>query len=299
HQMQPTKAAECAAPGSGGFDMRSLFAGVFCTTVLYASALAQTLTIGVRGGPDSIDPHFTATGTHAEALKHVYDTLVWSGDGLELEPRLAESWRAINDTTWEFKLRRGVKFHDGSDFTAEDVKFSIERIPTVAGPNPTTIYVRRVKETKVIDPLTVHVITDGAAPTLPNDFIRLFIVSAKAAAGLTKESANEAFNSGKAAVGTGPYKYVSWQPKGDLVLARNDAYWGPKEPWARHVRKEIANDAARVAQLKAGQLDLITRVPATDVAALKRDAKINVQTIDTVYVFNIELDLREKALNVS
>ncbi len=279
--------------------MRSLLTGVLCTTVLCASALAQTLTIGVRGGPDSIDPHFTATGTHAEALKHVFDTLVWSGDGLELEPRLAESWRAINDTTWEFKLRRGVKFHDGSDFTAEDVKFSIERIPTVAGPNPTTIYVRRVKETKVIDPLTLHVITDGAAPTLPNDFIRLFIVSAKAAAGLTKESANEAFNSGKAAVGTGPYKYVSWQPKGDLVLARNDAYWGPKEPWARHVRKEIANDAARVAQLKAGQLDLITRVPATDVAALKRDAKINVQTIDTVYVFNIELDMREKALNVS
>ena len=279
--------------------MRSFFTAVLCTTVLFTSALAQTLTIGVRGGPDSIDPHFTATGTHAEALKHVYDTLVWSGDGLELEPRLAESWRAINDTTWEFKLRRGVKFHDGSDFTAQDVKFSIERIPTVAGPNPTTIYVRRVKETKVIDPLTLHVITDGAAPTLPNDFIRLFIVSAKAAAGLTKETANEAFNSGKAAVGTGPYKYVSWQPKGDLVLARNDAYWGPKEPWARHVRKEIANDAARVAQLKAGQLDLITRVPATDVAALKRDAKINVQTIDTVYVFNVELDMREKALNVS
>ena len=169
----------------------------------------------------------------------------------------------------------------------------------MAGPNPTTIYVRRVKETKIVDPLTVHVVTDGAAPNLPNDFIRLFIVSSKAAAGLTKETANEAFNSGKAAIGTGPYKYVSWQPKGDLVLARNDSFWGPKEPWARHVRKEIANDAARVAQLKAGQLDLISRVPATDVDALKRDAKINVQTIDTVYVFNIELDMRDKALNVA
>ena len=83
--------------------MRSLFTGVLCATALLTSAFAQTLTIGVRGGPDSIDPHFTATGTHAEALKHVYDTLVWSGDGLELEPRLAESWKAINDTTWEFK----------------------------------------------------------------------------------------------------------------------------------------------------------------------------------------------------
>lgn len=281
--------------------MRPLVYALFCATALSTAmpAMAQTLTIGVRGGPDSIDPHFTATGTHAEALKHVFDTLVWSGDGLELEPRLATGWKPINDTTWEFKLRPGVKFHDGSDFTAEDVKFSIERIPVVAGPNPTTIYVRRVKETKIVDPMTVHVITDGPAPTLPNDFIRLFIVSHKAAAGLTKESANAAFNSGKAAVGTGPYKYVSWEPKGDLVLDRFDGYWGPKEPWARHVRKEIANDAARVAQLKAGQLDLITRVPATDVAALKRDSKIDVQIIDTVYVFNIELDMREKALNVT
>ena len=279
--------------------MRSFLTGVLCATAVLTSAVAQTLTIGVRGGPDSIDPHFTATGTHAEALKHVYDTLVWSGDGLELEPRLAESWKSINDSTWEFKLRKGVKFHDGSDFTAADVKFSIERIPMVAGPNPTTIYVRRVKETKIIDPHTVQVITDGAAPTLPNDFIRLFIVSAKAAAGLTKDSANEAFNTGKAAVGTGPYKYVSWQPKGDLVLDRFDGYWGPKEPWARHVRKEIANDAARVAQLKAGQLDLITRVPATDVATLKRDPKINVQTIDTVYVFNVELDMRDTLQNAS
>lgn len=279
--------------------MRSFALGLLCATALVSAVSAQTLTIGVRGGPDSIDPHFTASGTHAEALKHVFDTLTWSGDGLEIEPRLAESWKPLNDTTWEFKLRKGVKFHDGSDFTAEDVKFSIERIPMVSGPNPTTIYVRRVKETKIIDPHTIHIVTDGPAPVLPNDFIRLFIVSHKAAAGLTKETANEAFNTGKAAVGTGPYKYVSWAPKGDLVIDRFDGFWGPKEPWARHVRKEIPNDAARVAQLKAGQLDLITRVPATDLATLKRDAKINVQVIDTVYVFNVELDMREKALNVS
>jgi peptide/nickel transport system substrate-binding protein len=256
--------------------------------------LAQTLTIGVRGGPDSIDPHFTATGTHAEALKHLYDTLVWSGDGLEIEPRLAESWKAIDNTTWEFKLRRGVKFHDGSDFTAEDVKFSITRMQTPMGPNPTTIYVRRVKEVQVVDPLTLRIVTDGAAPNLPNDFIRLFVVSHKAAAGVTKDNGNELFNSGKAAVGTGPYKFVSWTPKGDFVAERFDGYWGGKEPWARIVRKEIPNDASRVAQLKAGQLDLITRVPASDVATLERDPKISVAKIDTVYVFNLEMDMREK-----
>ena len=279
--------------------MRALMLGLFTAATLATAASAQTLTIGVRGGPDSIDPHFTATGTHAEALKHIFDTLIWSGDGLELQPRLAESWKPINENTWEFKLRRGVKFHDGTDFTAEDVKFSIERIPVVSGPNPTTIYVRRVTATKIIDPHTIHVITDGPAPTLPNDFIRLFIVSAKAAAGLTKETANDAFNSGKAAIGTGPYRYVSWQPKGDLVLDLFDGFWGSKEPWARHVRKEIPNDAARLAQLKAGQLDLISRVSASDVATLKRDPKITVQTIDTVYVFNMELDMREKAQQVT
>jgi len=262
-------------------------------------AAAQTLTIGVRAGPESIDPHFTATGTHAEALKHVYDTLVWSGDGLELEPRLAESWRSIDPTTWEFKLRRGVKFHDGSPFTAADVVFSINRIPVVSGPNPTTIYVRRVKETRIVDPYTLHVITDGPAPNLPNDFIRLFIVSSKAAAGLTKDTSNAAFNSGKAAIGTGPYKFVSWTPKEQLVLERFDDFWGPKEPWQRHVRKEIPNDAARVAQLKAGQVDLIVRVPASDVPMLERDPKITVVRQATVYVFNMELDMRDRSPQVA
>jgi peptide/nickel transport system substrate-binding protein len=270
-----------------------------CTSLTPLESAAQTLTIGVRAGPESIDPHFTATGTHAEALKHVFDTLVWSGDDLELEPRLAESWKAIDATTWEFKLRKGVKFHDGSDFTAEDVKFSIERIPVVAGPNPTTIYVRRVQSTKIVDPYTIHVITDGAAPNLPNDFIRLFIVSHKAAAGLTKDTANEAFNNGKAAIGTGPYKFVSWVPKEQLTLERFDGFWGPKEPWQRHVRKEIANDAARVAQLKAGQVDLIVRVPASDVPTLERDSKLSVVKVDTVYVFNVEIDVRDKAPQVS
>ena len=265
-----------------------------------SGASAQTLTIGVRAGPESIDPHFTATGTHAEALKHVFDTLVWSGDDLGLEPRLAESWRAVNDTTWEFKLRRGVKFHDGSDFTANDVKFSIERIPAVSGPNPTTIYIRRVKEVKIVDPYTVQVITDGPAPTLPNDFIRLFIVSAKVAKDFsTKETANEGFNSGKAAIGTGPYKFVSWTPKDQLVLERFDGYWGGREPWQRVLRKEIPNDTARVAQLKAGQLDLIARAPAADVPTLEKDSKLTVVKVDTVYIFNMELDLREKAPQIT
>lgn len=267
--------------------------------VLAPNANAQTLTVGVRAGPESIDPHFSASGTHAEALKHVFDTLVWSGDGLTLEPRLAVSWKAIDDTTWEFKLRSGVKFHDGSDFTAEDVKFSIERVPAVTGPAATTIYVRSVKEVKVIDSTTVRVITNGPAPTLPNDFVRMFIVSSKAAKDYSSQSTAAAgFNTGKAAIGTGPYKFVSWTPKEQLVLERFDGYWGEKQPWQRVIRKEVPNDAARVAQLKAGQFDLIARVPATDVATLERDPKLTVVKGDTIYVFNMEFDMRDKAYQV-
>lgn len=275
-------------------------AATIAATLALASAVsAQTLTIGIRAGQDSMDPHFTATGTHAEAMKHVFDTLVWSGDKLQLEPGLAESWKALDATTWEFKLRKGVKFHDGSDFTAEDVKFSIERIPMLKGPNPTTIYVRQVKEVKIVDPLTVHVITNAPAPTLPNDFIRLFVVSHKAAAGLTAENANEAFNSGKAAIGTGPFKFVKWTPKEEFILERNPNYWQGPSPWARVVRKEIPNDAARVAQLKAGQVDLIVRAPAADVPVLERDAKLSVVKGGTVYVFYVELDVREQTKQVT
>ena len=183
---------------------------------------AQTLTIGVRAGPESMDPDYTGAGNHAEAMKHIFDTLVWAGDQLQLEPGLAESWRPIDNTTWEFKLRHGVKFHDGSDFTAEDVKFSIERMPIASGPNPTTVYVKRVKEIRIIDPFTIHIVTDGPAPNLPNDFVRLFIVSHIAAAGLTRDNHNEAFNSGRAAIGTGPFRLVSWTPHDQLVLERFD-----------------------------------------------------------------------------
>ena len=269
------------------------FAGV-------TAASSQTLTVGVRAGPESIDPHYTSTGTHAETLKHVFDTLIWAGDDLRLEPRLALSWSRIDDTTWEFKLRPDVKFHDGSDFTAEDVKFSIERSRQIVGPNPTSVYVRRVKAATVVDPLTIRVETNGPAPTLPNDFVRLFIVSAKVAKDYsTKETANPAFNSGKAAIGTGPYKFVSWTPKDQLVLERFDGFWGGKQPWEKVIRRELPNDAARVAALKAGQVDVIARAPASDVATLSRDPKLSVVTTPTIYIFNLEFDFREKTPQVT
>ena len=258
-------------------------------------ASAQTLTMGVRGGPESMDPHFSALGPHAEAAKHIFDTLVWSGTDLQIEPGLATSWTPVDEDTWEFELREGVKFHDGSDFDAEDVKFSIERIPAVSGPTTTTIYVRRVAGVEIIDPYTIHIHTNGQAATLPNDFIRLFIVSSEAAVDYsTAETAAEGFNSGAATIGTGPYKYVRWEPKSDLVLARNDDYWRGRGAWETVIRKEIPNDSSRLAALKAGQVDVINYVSSVDYLALDHDTNIDAIKGDSVYIMNLQLDQREE-----
>ncbi|MFV0385833.1 ABC transporter substrate-binding protein [Paracoccus sp. (in: a-proteobacteria)] len=248
-----------------------------------APAMAQQLTLGLRAGPDSIDPHWSTLGSQAEALRHVFDTLVDVDENLHLKPGLAVSWTPVDDTTWEFKLREGVAFHDGTPFTAEDVKFSIERIPAVTGPMPMTLYTKNVDSVEVVDDLTLRIKTKGIAPALPNDFTRLFVVPSETG----MEARNEQFNSGEKAIGTGPYKFVSWQPKGDLVLSRNDGYWGGAPAWETVIRKEIPDDAARVAALRSGQVDLINYVPASDYVSMKGDGSLQTFVADSIYILNV------------
>jgi len=274
--------------------LKFILRAALAATMLASPAFAADLVIATKNGPASMDPHFTATAANAEATKHIFDTLLRSGNNLEILPSLATSWQALDDTTWEFKLREGVKFHDGSDFTAEDVKFSIERIPNVTGPNPSTIYVRRVAGVEIIDDHTLRVKTNGPAPNLPNDFVRLFVVSHIAAADYsTQDTSAEGFNMGKATIGTGPYKFVSWAPTQDLVLEKFDGYWDGAQPWDRVVRKEIPNDAARVAQLKAGQVDIIAKVPATDLSSIETDSALQMIKTESIYIPFLEFDFRE------
>jgi peptide/nickel transport system substrate-binding protein len=270
----------------------TLRSGIATLAVLAVApmALAQDLTLGLRAGPDSIDPHWSTLGSQAESLRHVFDTLVDVDETLQLLPGLAVSWQAIDETTWEFKMREGVKFHDGSDFDAEDVKFSIERIPVVTGPMPMTLYTKYVDSVEVVDPLTLRVKTKGMAPSLPNDFTRLFVVPSETG----MEAGNEQFNSGEKAIGTGPYTFVSWQPKGDLVLKRFDGYWGGAPAWENVTRREIPDDAARVAALKSGQVDMINYVPATDYLAMKNDSALETFVSDSVYILNIAPSVKDE-----
>jgi peptide/nickel transport system substrate-binding protein len=192
------------------------------------AASAAELSIGLGADVTSIDPHFHNLTPNNNVGGHIFEPMVSKDQRGRLIPALAESWRAIDELTWEFKLRRGVKFHDGSDFTAADVAFTLDRVPTVPNsPSPFTTYSKQITEKIIVDPHTIRLKTATPYPLIPNDMGTILIVSSRAAKG----AATEDFNSGKAAIGTGPFRFVRWQ-KGDRIeLARHDAYWGAKSPW--------------------------------------------------------------------
>ena len=245
------------------------------------------LAIGLSSDVTSIDPHYHVLTPNNNISEHIFDSLVAKDEKQRMRPGLATSWKALDDTTWEFKLRRGVKFHDGSDFTAEDVVFSIERPAMVKNsPSSFTIYTKAVTEKVIVDAYTLRLKTATPYPLMPNDLSTISIVSKKAAA----NAASEDFNSGKATIGTGPFKFVRWA-KGDRIeLARNDAYWGPKAPWERVQFRLVPSDPARVAALIAGDVQAIENVPTADLAKLKTNNAVSLFRSISHRVMYLHLD---------
>lgn len=252
--------------------VRKLLLGAMLALTLAApAASAQELRIGTQS-PFVIDPHYTFLGPDMAVAREIYDSFVGRDAESRWVPGLAVSWTPIDDHTWEFKLRPGVKFSDGTPFTAEDVAFSFHRVMTLQTPSGFTSNMRSIVRTEIVDPLTIRVVTDRPNAVLPGQLTNIFIVSAKLAA----DASTADFQSGRAAVGTGPYKVVSYTRGANLELARNETYWGEKPAWARVSKRVIGNDASRVAALLAGDLDLIDDVPPTDVARLERTAGVKV-----------------------
>src|SRR5262249_26157860 len=139
---------------------------------------------------------------------HLYDTLVRQDEHQHLLPGLAISWRAIGDTTWEFILRHGVKFHDGSEFTADDVAATIRRTYNISGrPSAFAIYVASIREITIVDPYTIRFHTKAPDPLLPNELSAISIISRR-----FETASTDDFNSGAAAIGTGPFRLISWRP---------------------------------------------------------------------------------------
>ena len=233
---------------------------------------AANLTIGLGTDVTSLDPHYHNVTPNNSVGAHIFGYLVMRNEKSQLVPGLATEWKPIDPLTWEFKLRRGVKFHDGSDFTAADVVASIERVPTVPNsPSPFTAYSKQIREFVVVDPHTLRFRTATPYPLMPSDMTQILIVN-KAAAKATTDD----FNSGRAAIGTGPYKLVRYA-KGDRIeLARNDGWWGGATPWEKVTLRLLPQDAPRVAALLSGDVQVIEAVPTSDVARLRKDPRLAV-----------------------
>jgi peptide/nickel transport system substrate-binding protein len=248
------------------------FAAASVLPLVAAPATAAELKIGLYADISTLDPHFNNIAPNISLSSHLFDALVNVDPTGKLIPGLATSWKAIDPTTWEFKLRHGVKFSDGSDFTAEDVVFSLDRPATLTNsPGPFTSYTKQIVAKEIVDPYTVRLKTATPYGPLALDVSTIFIVSKKVA----KNATTEDFNSGKAVVGTGPFKFSSFKRGDSVELVRNDNYWGTKPDWDKVTFRILTSDGARLAALLAGEVDAIESVPPADVPQLKANPKFS------------------------
>jgi peptide/nickel transport system substrate-binding protein len=265
--------------------MRRLFLPLLLLLALPAGA--QTLRIGMQAPPSTLDPHWLLNLANTGALRNVYDTLVARDASMALVPGLAESWRVLDDTTWEFRLRPGLRFHDGSALTSADVAASFQRVPSVPGnPNPYTVYLAGVTGVEPVDDLTFRIRTAGPLPILPTNLTQIFIVPRSVAG-----KGNPEFNSGEAAIGTGPFRVASWSTNQPLVLRRHDGYWGGRVAWETASLVPIPNDTARVAALLAGDVEFINNVPLQDVGRIEADRRLALFAGPSIYAVNIYPDV--------
>jgi len=259
---------------------------------LGASAHAADLTIGLSTPVTSLDPHFHNLTPNNSLGRHVFETLVRQDESQRMQPGLAESWKSINDLEWEIKLRKGVKFHNGQNFTADDVIATFKRVPNVPNsPASFAFFVRPIVEIKAVDPLTLRLKTDKPHPLLPNDMVAVMILPKSVA----ETAKTEDFNSGKAMIGTGPYRLVEYVAGDRVVLKRNDAYYGQKPAWENVRFKMIPSAPARVAALLAGDVQMIEGVPTADIAKLSKDNRVTISSAVSNRIVYLHMDSgREK-----
>src|SRR3954452_9957312 len=177
-------------------------------TLLPAASEAAELTIGMATAPTALDPHYHLLATNMSIDAHMFETLVKQDKGTQAPvPGLATAWRLVDPTTWEFTLRRGVKFSDGSDFTAEDVAFSLKRVSAVPNsPSSYVVYTRSIASWDIPDPYTIRLHTNAPTPDLPLAMSLVFMMSHQAGAGPAAEGmTTEQLNNGNGLFGTGPY----------------------------------------------------------------------------------------------
>lgn len=232
---------------------------------LAGAAAADELTVATPNDP-SIDPHYLYVSTNSAYSRHVFGKLLDRNENAQVKADLAVSWENVDDLTWTFKLREGVKFHDGSAFDAEDVIFSFNRIPNV--PNNPASYESNTNMIDTItatDPYNIVVKTKDPYPLLLRRISGVPIVSAEAVEGGTTAD----FTSGKIAIGTGPYKFSSFVPGDRYEMVRNEDYWGVKPAYEKVTFRIMPDPASRMAALLGGDVDIVEGFSPSSVETLE------------------------------
>ena len=255
----------------------SLALGLMAAT----SAQAVPLRWAAQNDILTMDPHSQNHATTNAILMHAYEGLTRYSSKYEVEPALATKWTYINPTQVRFELRKGVKFHDGSAFTADDVVFSFGRIKQPQG--TMQIYVTGIKEVKKIDSHTIDLILEAPNPILLRNIIDFRIMS-KAWAEKNNSvntqdyKAKEDNFASRNVMGTGAYRITGWQPDQKVSMVQNPEWWDKAR--ASNISEvsylPIKSDPTRVAALLSGDVDLLTDLPTQDVARLKADPKLKI-----------------------
>ena len=257
-----------------------IFAVAVVSIGLAAGAHAVQFKYADQGDSLSMDPYMLNESLLLNFTGNMYEGLTGRNRKLELVPELATDWKQTAPTVWRFNLRKGVKFHDGTPFTADDVIFSLDRARADGSDMKT--YVGEIKEIKKVDDHTIDIVTNRPFPILP-DVVYLWRIMSKQwseknnatrPVDVRKGVENHASNN---ANGTGPFMLKSRQPGVRTVLVPNPNWWGkPEHNLTEVIFTPIGNDATRVAALISGEIDMMQPVPLQDVARLNGNPNLKV-----------------------
>jgi peptide/nickel transport system substrate-binding protein len=279
---------------------------IFTAAILIAfaaSVQAVTLRWAAQNDILTFDPHSQNHATTNNMVMHVYEGLTRYDRTYKVEPALATAWQEVSPTLWRFTLRKGVRFHDGTPFTADDVVFSFGRIKQPQG--TMQIYVSGVSEVKKVDDHTVEMVLSGPNPILLRGLIDFRIMSKawsekNRSQNIQDYRAKEETFASRNGNGTGPYVLKSWEPDKRIVFAANQNWWGKRDGNVTDViYTPIKADATRVAALLSGDVDLVTDLPTQDVERLRKNDKLKVLDGHEVRTIFIGLDQHNSELQYS
>ena len=252
-----------------------------------AQVRGGTLRVGMDADNTTMDPHRSTAAVDRQVYNNVYGKLVDIDAKFGLVPQLAQSWEIRNaGLTYVFKLRRGVKFHDGSDFTAEIVKWNFERMRDPALASPRRSEIAPVKDVRVVDSHTVEI-------TLSAPFAPFLSVLTDRAGMMVSRAAVEKFKDDFARnpVGTGPFRFVEWVKDDHLTLKRFDGYWEKGLPYLDEVvYRPIPDSSVRFTAIRTGQVDVMHQIAPKDVAAAKAERGLKVSEIPSLWWQGIHLN---------